>query len=51
MMPSVWQIAIIIMLFIIVFGAGRIPKIMSDVAKGINEFKKGIGTNKSDNQD
>ncbi len=42
MAPSVWQIAIVIILVMVLFGAGRIPTIMENLAKGINSFKKGL---------
>lgn len=42
MSPSIWQILIVVVLVILVFGAGRLPRIMEDIAKGINSFKKGM---------
>ncbi len=42
MSPSIIQIAIVIVLVMVLFGAGRIPTIMENVAKGINSFKKGL---------
>lgn len=42
MAPSIWQILIVVVLVLLIFGAGRLPRIMEDVAKGINSFKKGM---------
>lgn len=42
MAPGPMQIVIIILLVMVIFGAGRIPAIMENVAKGINSFKKGL---------
>ena len=42
MAPSIWQILIIILIVLLLFGAGRLPRIMEDVAKGIKSFKKGM---------
>lgn len=42
MAPSIWQILIVVVLVLLVFGAGRLPRIMEDVAKGIKSFKKGM---------
>ena len=42
MAPSIWQILIVVVLVLLVFGAGRLPRIMEDLAKGIKSFKKGI---------
>ena len=37
-----WQILIVVFLVFLVFGAGRLPRMMEDIAKGIKSFKKGI---------
>ncbi len=42
MAPSALQILIIIVLVMVLFGAGRIPSIMENIAKGVNSFKKGL---------
>ena len=42
-----WQIAIVVVLVVLLFGRGKISSLMGDVAKGIKSFKKGM----SDNQD
>lgn len=38
-----WQIAIILGMIFLLFGARRLPSIMEDLAKGIKAFKKGLG--------
>jgi len=51
MFPSFWQIAIVIVLIVLLFGRGKISGLMGDVAKGIKSFKKGMSTDTSeDNQ-
>ncbi len=42
MAPSIWQILIVIVLVMLLFGGRRIPQIMEDLAKGIQSFKKGM---------
>tara|TARA_B100001996_G_C18346996_1_gene472415 strand:- start:53 stop:259 length:207 start_codon:yes stop_codon:yes gene_type:complete len=37
-----WQIAIVVVLVVLLFGRGKISSLMGDVAKGIKSFKKGI---------
>ncbi len=37
-----WQIAIIVVLVVLLFGRGKISSLMGDVAKGIKSFKKGM---------
>ena len=51
---SFWQIAIVVVLVVILFGRGKISSLMGDVAKGIKSFKKGMSddtstTNQDDN--
>tara|TARA_B100002019_G_C20817019_1_gene378702 strand:+ start:323 stop:508 length:186 start_codon:yes stop_codon:yes gene_type:complete len=43
-----WQIAIVVVLVVLLFGRGKISALMGDVAKGIKSFKKGMSDN-SDN--
>ena len=56
-----WQIAIVVVLVVLLFGRGKISDLMGDVAKGIKSFKKGMkdpskdqsdsSTNNSSNED
>ena len=55
-----WQIAIVVILVVLLFGRGKISSLMGDVAKGIKSFKKGMSSdaietdttkNVSENQD
>ena len=39
-----WQIAIVAVLIVLLFGRGKISSLMGDVAKGIKSFKKGMAT-------
>ncbi len=40
--PSWWQILIVLLLFVLLFGRGKISDLMGDVAKGIKSFKSGL---------
>ena len=42
MAPSIWQILIVAVLVVLLFGRGKISGVMGDVAKGIKSFKKGM---------
>ncbi len=42
MSPSIWQIAIVVILVLLLFGAGRLPRVMGDLAEGIKSFKRGM---------
>ncbi len=39
---SIWKIAIIGGIVMLVFGRGKVSELMGDVAKGIKGFKKGM---------
>ena len=45
-----WQIAIVVVLVVLLFGRGKISSLMGDVAKGIKSFKKGMSTDSEDEQ-
>lgn len=42
MSPNMLSILIVVLLVFILFGAGRLPRMMEDIAKGIKSFKKGL---------
>jgi len=44
MSPSLWQIGVIVVLIVLLFGRGKISSLMGDVAKGIKSFKKGMAS-------
>ncbi len=44
---GVWQVVLILVIVLIIFGAGKLPKVMGDVAKGIKNFKSGLGEGES----
>ena len=46
-----WQIAIVVILVVLLFGRGKISSLMGDVAKGIKSFKKGMSDDSSSNND
>ncbi len=48
---SFWQIAIVIVIVVLLFGRGKISSLMGDVAKGIKSFKKGMSDDSSPNND
>ena len=46
-----WQIAIVVVLVVLLFGRGKISSLMGDVAKGIKSFKKGMSEDNSTSTD
>ncbi len=45
---SFWQIAIVVVLVVLLFGRGKISGLMGDLAKGIKSFKKGMSPEDND---
>ena len=41
-MIGIWQLVLIFAIILVLFGAGRIPKIMKDLGSGIRSFKSGL---------
>ena len=39
---GIWQIVLILVIVLILFGAGKLPRVMGDVAKGVKSFKSGL---------
>jgi sec-independent protein translocase protein TatA len=42
---GIWQIALIVLAIVILFGLGKLPTVMGDVGRGIRNFKKGLSDN------
>ena len=45
---GIWQIAIVVISVVLLFGRGKISSLMGDVAKGIKSFKKGMASDVTD---
>jgi sec-independent protein translocase protein TatA len=41
-MNSIWHWLIVLLVIVLLFGAGRISGVMGDLGRGIKSFKKGI---------
>lgn len=48
---SFWQIAWVAILFLLLFGRGKIPQLMGDLAEGIKSFKKGVNDMNTENNE
>lgn len=44
---GIWQIAIVAVLVVLLFGRGKISELMGDLAKGIKNFKTGLADDES----
>jgi sec-independent protein translocase protein TatA len=47
---GVWQVVLVLVIVLIIFGAGKLPKVMGDVAKGVKNFKSGMAEEPEDSQ-
>lgn len=45
---GVWQVVLVLVIVLIIFGAGKLPKVMGDVAKGVKNFKSGMAEEVTD---
>ena len=46
-----WQIAIVVILVVLLFGRGKISSLMGDVAKGIKSFTQGMASDVTDDNE
>lgn len=45
---GIWQLLLILVIVFVLFGAGKLPRVMGDIGKGIRSMREGL---KSDNAD
>lgn len=43
------ELLLILLIIFVLFGAGKLPKVMSELGKGIRFFRKGINGNPEEN--
>lgn len=51
MKPGILELLIILVIVILVFGAGRIRKVFGELGGGIAEFRRGLKEGQSDDTD
>ena len=39
-----WELVLILLIVFVIFGAGKLPKVMGDVGKGIRNLRDGLKT-------
>jgi len=47
---SIWHLIVIMVIIFVLFGAGKLPKVMGDVGKGIKSLKEGLKSGESDGE-
>ena len=45
---GIWQLILVLILVFVIFGAGKLPKVMGDFGRGIRSLKKGLNENDSE---
>lgn len=48
---SLAQLLIILLIILLLFGAGKLPKVMSDLGKGLKAFKSAMNENDHNEED
>lgn len=48
---SIWHWLIVLVVVLLLFGRGKIPELMGDMAKGIRNFRKGMGEEEESTED
>ena len=51
MTPSIWQLIIVLIIVLLLFGRGKIPQLMGDMAKGVKAFKRGMSNKDDENNE
>jgi sec-independent protein translocase protein TatA len=39
---GIWQLALILVIVFVIFGAGKLPRVMGDIGKGVRSLKDGL---------
>ena len=47
---GIWQVVMVLAIVLILFGAGKLPKVAGDLAKGIKNFKSGLSDGAADDE-
>ena len=45
------ELLLIVLVVLILFGAGKLPKVMADLGKGLKSFKEGMKDDSTDKKD
>lgn len=48
---SIGHLLVILLIVLVLFGAGKLPQVMSDLGKGLKSFKDGMNSSDKDESD
>ena len=47
---SGWHLFIILVIVLVVFGAGKLPNVMKDIGRGVKSFKEALNEKENENE-
>jgi len=50
-MPGGWELLLIVFVLLLVFGSTKLPQLARGMGKSINEFKKGLGEGRAEEEE
>lgn len=39
---GIWQLVLILLIVLLIFGAGKLPRVMGDIGKGVRSMREGL---------
>lgn len=51
MSGSFWELTLVLVIVFVLFGAGKLPRVMGDIGKGIKSLRDGLKDEKKDESD
>ena len=48
---GIWQLVLILAIILLIFGAGKLPKVMKDIGSGIKNLKDGLKQDEKNEDD
>ena len=49
--PGIWELLIVLVIVLLLFGVGRLGKLGKELGEGISEFRKGLSSNPEEEQE
>lgn len=50
MSVGIWQLFLILIIVFVLFGAGKLPKVMGDIGKGVHNLREGLKEGSTESQ-